>query len=120
MEIQIETTAQGGIAELISDQEEIKTVQDALDFMVNCIYQGAESMIIRQHQLTPAFFDLKTGIAGEILQKFSNYRARLAIVGDFGSVQNQSLRDFIYESNKQGRVIFTATREEAVQRFSKG
>ena len=119
MEIQIKTTEQGGIAELISDQEEIQTVQDALDFMVNCIYQGGERMIVHKHHLTPAFFDLKTGIAGEILQKFSNYRARLAIIGDFGSIQTQSLRDFIYESNTQGRIIFTATREEAIQRFLK-
>jgi len=29
------------------------------------------------------FFDLSTGLAGEILQKFVNYHVKIAIVGDF-------------------------------------
>ncbi|MCK7528774.1 MAG: DUF4180 domain-containing protein [Ignavibacteriales bacterium] len=33
------------------------------------------------------FFDLKTGIAGEILQKFSTYNVRLAILGDFQNIK---------------------------------
>ena len=39
-------------------------------------------MIIHEKNITPEFFDLKNRMAGEILQKFSNYRIRLAIVGD--------------------------------------
>ena len=40
-------------------------------------------------------------MAGEILQKFSNYRVRLAIVGDFTPYSSKSIKDFIYESNKK-------------------
>ena len=57
--------------------------------------------------LHPDFFDLKTRFAGEILQKFSNYDVKLAIVGDFSKYSSKSLRDFIYESNK-GKLIFFA------------
>ncbi|MBN2481400.1 MAG: DUF4180 domain-containing protein, partial [Bacteroidales bacterium] len=83
--MQIKITERNGqhVAEIISDRIEIKEVQDALDLMANCDYQGARNIIIQQKHLAPGFFDLSTGIAGEILQKFSNYRVRLAIVGDF-------------------------------------
>jgi hypothetical protein len=101
------------IAELISENIEIKEIQDALDVMANSRYYGAGSLIIHEHQIIPEFFDLRTGIAGEILQKFSNYRMKLAIVGDFSRFQSKSLHDFIRESNKRGTICFVSTTEEA-------
>ena len=96
------------IAELISDSIVISNSQDALDIMADCSYQGARRIIVREINVTPDFFDLKTGIAGEILQKFSTYDTKLAIVGDFSKYSSKSLRDFIYESNKIGRISFVA------------
>jgi len=107
------------IAEITSGEILIRTTQDALDLMVNCVYNGADRIILHQENIVPGFFDLKTGLAGEILQKFSNYRARLAIVGDFEEVNSKSLRDFIRESNKLGRVVFVATSEEAKEKLAK-
>lgn len=105
------------IAEIQSDQIEIKNTQDALDIMMNCVYSGADNIIWHQHQILPDFFDLKTGMAGDILQKFSTYRARLAIVGDFENVASQSLKAFIAESNKVGRIRFVSTLKEAKEGF---
>ncbi len=96
------------IAELISDNIVINNLQDALDIMADCSYQGARRIIVYEINITPDFFDLKTGIAGEILQKFSTYDIKLAIVGDFSKYSGKSLRDFIYESNKIGRISFVA------------
>lgn len=107
------------IAEISSDEILIRTTQDALDLMVNCIYQGADRIILHQKNFIPAFFDLKTGIAGDILQKFSNYHTHLAIVGDFTEVKSKSLRDFIRESNRQGRIVFAGTLEEAREKMAK-
>jgi hypothetical protein len=101
------------IAEIISDKIEINNTQDALNIMANCGYKGAGTIIIHEQNVIPDFFDLKTGIAGEILQKFSNYNVRLAIVGDFSKYQSKSLRDFIYESNKTGRINFVNSVEQA-------
>ena len=56
-------------------------------------------------------------MAGEILQKFSNYRMRLVIVGDFSALESKSLRDFIYESNKGKLVGFVSTAEEALHKL---
>jgi len=101
------------IAEIISDAIEIKNTQDALDLMANCGYQGAKKIILKECNLVPDFFDLKTGIAGDILQKFSNYRVQLAIIGDFSKYSSKSLRDFIFESNKHRQINFVSSPEEA-------
>ncbi|MCW4470067.1 DUF4180 domain-containing protein [Flavobacterium sp. MFBS3-15] len=92
--------------------------QEAAELLINCHYQGADSLIIREENLPPAFFDLKTGLAGDILQKFSTYSGRLAIIGDFSKYDSNSLRDFIYESNKGRRINFVSTFEEAVRVLS--
>lgn len=91
----------------------IQNAQEALEILINCAYGGAEKIIIHADQLMPDFFDLKSGIAGEILQKVSTYQLRLAIVGDFSQYSSKSLRDFIFESNKVGRVNFVSSVEEA-------
>lgn len=113
MDITITETRGVLAAEVISEKVEIKTVQDAVDMMMNCAYQGASTIIIRKKNLIPDFFDLRTGIAGEILQKFSTYDLKLIIVGDFENVASRSLRDFIYESNKVGRISFVSSMDEA-------
>lgn len=102
------------IAEIISEMVIITEVQDALDLMAECDYRGSRMIMLRKENITPDFFDLKTGIAGEILQKFSNYDVRLAIIGDFNEYKSKALRDFIYESNKAGRVCFVADKKEAI------
>lgn len=105
------------IALLESKNTLIFDVQDALDLMANAQYSGADSVVIYSSNLNPDFFDLKTKLAGEILQKFSNYKMRLAIVGDFNNVESKSLRDFIFESNKIGRILFVESVDEALQRL---
>ena len=101
------------IAEIISDTVVVKNSQNALDLMANCGYQGARKIIINEKNIIPDFFDLKTGIAGEILQKFTNYDVQLAIVGDFSKYSSKSLRGLIYESNKKGRINFVKSTSEA-------
>ncbi|HOZ29365.1 MAG TPA: DUF4180 domain-containing protein [Bacteroidales bacterium] len=118
MEIKIFKSKNINYAEIISDEIIINNVQDALDLMANCRYQGSENLIMYKYQFKDEFFDLKTGIAGEILQKFSNYSCRLAIIGDFLNVKSKSLSDFIYESNKGGRVVFAVSIEDAIGMFS--
>lgn len=88
-----------------------------IETMVNCMYDDCEGMIIHASTLPTGFFGLKSGIAGEVLQKFSTYRMKLAIVGDFTKVQSKSLADFIRESNKMGAICFVGTKEEALDRL---
>lgn len=106
------------IAEIVSDTIIIKTSEDALDLLGNLYYQNFDRIIIQEKNISPDFFDLKNGIAGEILQKFSTYRVRLAIVGDFTAYSSKSMNDFIYESNKKGQINFVSSTAEALNALS--
>lgn len=105
------------IAEVTASNFIINNIEDGLDLLGNLYYQGFERIIIYENNITPAFFDLKNGLAGEILQKFSNYRIRLIIVGSF-DYTSQSLKDFIYESNNGKQLNFLPTITDALNKFS--
>lgn len=107
------------IAEIISDKLLIQNTEDALDLLGNAYYQGFDKIIIYQKNLTPDFFNLKNKMAGDILQKFSNYRVHLVIIGDFSTFTSQSLKDFIYESNRGNHVNFVANLDDALNSLSK-
>ncbi|MFH0892976.1 MAG: DUF4180 domain-containing protein [Bacteroidota bacterium] len=118
MKIHITGDDENKIAEIESEEILLKSVQDALDLMAECRYNhSCEKMILHGKNIIPDFFDLKTKIAGDILQKFSIYQFGLAIVGDFKKYESKSLHDFIYESNKQGQVIFVSTPNEAKEKL---
>ncbi|MHA3788952.1 DUF4180 domain-containing protein [Flavobacterium hauense] len=106
-------TATQKITVVQSEEIVFYNAEDAAELLMNCRYNDSESIIVYEHNLPPAFFDLKTKLAGDILQKFSTYQGRLAIIGDFSKYESQSLKDFIYESNKKGRINFVSTIEEA-------
>ncbi|MBC8769601.1 DUF4180 domain-containing protein [Arenibacter sp. BSSL-BM3] len=107
------------IAEVISNEIIIENTETALDILGNLYYQGFDKIIIHEKNITPAFFDLKTKIAGDILQKFSQYRMPLFIVGCFSKYESKSLKDFIYESNKGTHVNFASNFSEAIKFSSK-
>jgi len=106
-------------AEIIADNIIISNIEDGIDLIGNLYYQGFDNVIMLEENITHEFFDLSTKMAGEILQKFSNYKMRLAIVGDFSTYQSKSFKDFIYESNKHGQINFVNSKAEAVSALSK-
>ncbi|MGV3763263.1 DUF4180 domain-containing protein [Parapedobacter sp.] len=118
MDMEFRAMGNTGIVEIVADKIIINDAEDGVDLIGNVYYQGFDKVVIYQENLSPDFFDLKTGLAGEILQKFSNYRIRLAIVGDFSIYRSNSLQDFIRESNTGKLVNFFSTKEEALNRLS--
>lgn len=105
------------VAEILSTGgSKISSGQQFLDVSMNL---PTERMIIHAKTLDPAFFNLRSGLAGDILQKVVNYRLRVAIVGDFSVYEGRALRDFIRESNRANTVIFVKTLEEALSRLTK-
>lgn len=97
----------------------IHDVQSALDLMATINYEtGCDRFVIDKSQISESFFDLKTRVAGDILQKFTNYRVKVGIVGDFSVYTSKSLKDFIYECNSGNDVFFLPTEQEAIERLS--
>jgi len=103
------------IAVITSDALFIQSAEDGSELLGTLYYQGFDGIVIHEKDITPAFFDLKNGMAGEILQKFSNFRIPLAIVGTFGAHTDKSIRDFMYESNKMGHINFVDSTSQALK-----
>jgi hypothetical protein len=76
-----------------------------------------DQIMVSKDAFDPSFWDLSSRKLGEFLQKFTNYRIKLAIIGDFTDV-SKSFHDFIYESNKQGEYLFVNSKEEAEKIWS--
>ena len=118
MKIEIIEVNGTALAELVSDEIIIVEPQDALDIMAEAGYMGSDKLIFHDKNIGSDFFDLKTRLAGEILQKFSNYRVQLAIITNPSKFTSKSLQDFIRESNKMGRVFFVTSLDEAIKKLS--
>ena len=107
-------------AEVSSLDEKISDASSALDVFASAQHSAkTQRIILNARDLDPSFFDLSTGLAGEILQKVSNYHLQVAIVGDYSKVGSRALRDFIRESNNYGQVVFVADIDSAVVRLCK-
>lgn len=117
--LQVETRTIDGvlIGELIASGEPVNSSQDILDLLGSFYPEHVEALILHEINLAPEFFQLRTKLAGEILQKLVNYRVKVAIVGDFQKYQSKALADFIYECNNGRQIFFVATREEALARL---
>jgi hypothetical protein len=116
MNIRTVSKDNANIAVISSDDVIINNAQDALDLMVTVRYDyGCDKIIINKKNITEDFFELKSGIAGEVMQKYINYGIALAIVGEFDQHNSKSLKSLIYESNKGNKIIFKSTETEALE-----
>jgi hypothetical protein len=104
------------LAEITEVELIISTSQQFLDLAMNI---PANGVIIHKQLLDESFFDLRSGLAGEILQKVVNYRLKLGIVGDFSGYESKALRDMIYESNKRNTIVFVNGVDEALRKLGK-
>ncbi|MGC4892816.1 DUF4180 domain-containing protein [Micromonospora sp. DT31] len=85
----------------------IATERDALD-LIGAAFLGATVVAVPAARLDPSFFALGTRFAGEVMQKFVNYRLRLAVVGDISAhlAHSGALRALVAESNRHDQVWF--------------
>ena len=99
----------------------IADVQSAIDLMATVRYQtGCDHIAIAKSAVTEDFFVLSTGMAGDVLQKFINYRVKLAIIGDYSQYTSKPLLGFMDESNRGSHIFFVASEDEAVSKLTGG
>ena len=98
----------------------LRTEADALDLIGSLFGTGTEVVAVPVDRLAPEFFDLRTGLAGAVLQKFTQYRLVLAVVGDLTAhtAASTALRDLVRESNKGRHVWFLPDRPALDARLS--
>lgn len=107
------------IAEITSEDIIMRTIEDTLDLIGNLYYQDISKVVVYEKDLNADFFDLQNKFAGEVFQKFSNYRIQIILVGDFSKFSSKSMTSFILESNKGKQVNFVNTITDAFFLLSK-
>lgn len=107
------------IAIVSSPEILITDIQSALDFIGTVNFEArCDRVILNKAAISEDFFNLKTRLAGEIIQKFVNYHMKIAIVGDFSLYTSQSLKEFIFESNNGKDIFFLSNEQQAVDKLS--
>ncbi|WDZ83406.1 DUF4180 domain-containing protein [Micromonospora cathayae] len=98
-----------GVSVLVCDPAgpPVATTQDALD-LIGATFLGATVVAVPAERLDPSFFSLGTRFAGEVMQKFVNYRVRLVVFGDISRhlTTSAALRALVAESNRADHVWF--------------
>jgi hypothetical protein len=74
---------------------------------------GADGLLITEKELSPDFFNLRTGIAGEFFQKCTNYQIRLAIVLQDPHAHGERFSELIFEHKKHPMIRFFTSEAEA-------
>ncbi len=85
------------------------------DLVGACMEHDSRRLLLDHGSLPADFFDLSSGVAGELVQKLTNYGIRMAaVVPDLG-VHSTSFRDFAREANQGAPFRFFQARGEAVE-----
>ncbi|MFH8366609.1 DUF4180 domain-containing protein [Streptomyces sp. NPDC018031] len=102
-----------------AEGETIGSERDALDLIGDAGYQGAQWVVLPAERLGEEFFRLRTRVAGDIIQKFVNYRMGLIVLGDISvhTEASSALRDFVRECNRGRQTWFLADAEELRERL---
>jgi hypothetical protein len=107
------------VLECAADGEKLRGAGDVLDVIGTAIGHGAEMVLMPAERLTDDFFTLRTGLAGEIAQKFVNYRIRLVVLGDISHhvAKSSALSAFVAESSRGSQLWFVPTKEDLTEKL---
>ena len=101
--------------ECLPGEWRVKSERDALDLMVTCAENETEQLMLHAENLTDDFYRLRTGLAGDILQKFANYHIRVAAVIPLELVNQSRFKEMVQEANRGNQFRVFQTREKAEQ-----
>ena len=84
------------------------------DLIGDALTVGATTVVIPMERFEAAFFDLGSGIAGDIVQAFVMYGLRLVVIGELPPVASSSraFGAFVREANRGEQTWFVTTMEE--------
>jgi len=101
-------------AEYFEAPVEVTTPFSPQDLVAACFERGVWNVLFDEGSLSPEFFDLSSGLAGEIVQKLVNYGIRAGIVIPDVATHSDSFRSFVRESNRTGQARFFTDRADAI------
>jgi Domain of unknown function (DUF4180) len=89
----------------------IRSFQGISDAIAACI--DTDGLILTEDDLAQEFFDLRSGLAGELFQKFINYSLRLAIVLPDPEAYGERISELAYEHKSHSMIRFVRSKDEA-------
>ena len=118
MIIELHSSPNAVIAEINGEGILVSGPGDILGLVMQASEMGASSVALHEANIDPRFFQLRTGVAGEIFQKLVNYRFKLAIIGDISryTETSESLRALVRECNRGRDVVFVRTLNELLEK----
>jgi hypothetical protein len=81
---------------------------------------GAGGLILAEDDVSSEFFDLKTGLAGELFQKFENYELCLAIVVPSPERHGERFTELAREHKSHNRIRIVRSKDEALAWLRRG
>jgi len=89
----------------------VRSFGDISDTIAACF--GVEGIIFTEDDLAREFFDLRSGLAGELFQKFINYKLRMAIVLPDPEAYGERISELAYEHKSHNTIRFVRSKDEA-------
>jgi hypothetical protein len=90
----------------------IQSVGDISDALAACF--GAAGLLLMETDLATEFFNLRSGLAGELFQKFVNYSVRAAIVLPAPEIYGERFSELAYEHSTHPMIRFVRSKDEAI------
>ncbi len=88
--------------------------QDLIDLISFCGEHNTDRILLFAENLPQGFFELKSGEAGMVLQKFANYHLKVAAVTPHSLIHGK-FSDFVLETNRGGQFRIFHSPDEAKQ-----
>jgi hypothetical protein len=97
------------------DQPWLTSAADWKALVEACAAARSQDALLHPANLPPEFWDLSSGVAGEYLQKWRNYRIRVAVLCPAGAVTFSSrFPEMVTEESRKGYFRIFEAREPAV------
>lgn len=99
--------------ELLSAATPLGSEPDALDLIALCGENDTNLLMLHQKSLSEEFFKLKTKVAGDMMQKFVNYRMKVALIITKDVITKGKFKQMASEANKGNHFRVFADRADA-------
>jgi Domain of unknown function (DUF4180) len=91
----------------------LETAQDIPDLIGACWGMDGLGVILQESDLASSFFDLRTGLLGELFQKCTNYNLRLAMVVLEPGGHGERFSELVHEHRSHKLIRFFTSVDEA-------
>ena len=90
----------------------VRSFNDIPDLINACF--GTKGLILTENDLAGEFFDLRSGLAGDLFQKLINYEVRTALVLPDPGAYGERFTELAREHASHNMIRFVRSKDEAI------